>query len=402
MTIAKTKTRIAFVTSHPIQYQVPVFRCLAERTDLEFETLFAMLPDAAMQGDGFGVEFAWDVPILDGFRYQVLENKSKSPSVTNFKGCDTPGIGRVIRDRKYDAIFINGWVVKTCLQALWACKRMGLPVSVRCEANHLRPRAWWKRALQRQLVRRFDAFLPIGHANREYYESYGISSERMFSAPYCVDNSRFEKAASQAVDRRNAIRDSWNIPRDACCFLYCGKFESKKHPLQLVESFLKSYHQNPSCRLLMVGDGELRKACEELVRERLELASQNGKSPVVFAGFLNQSQIVDAYVACDMLVMPSNHGETWGLVVNEAFACGRPAIVSSLVGCSRDLVIDGQTGYIFPFGDWNRLATLISQCTMEKEKLPKMGANARQLIQSYAPLKAAEGIASAANWLVNR
>lgn len=399
---ANRKPRVAFVTSHPIQYQVPVFRFLAERSDLEFETIFAMLPDAAKQGDGFGVEFEWDIPLLEGFQYHVLQNRSKMPSVTSFKGCDTPDIGRIFRERKYDIVFVNGWVVKTCLQALWACKMLGLPIGVRCEANHLRPRAWWKRALQRQLVRRFDAFLPIGNANREFYASYGISAERMFSSPYCVDNNRFAKAATKAQEQRDSIRDHWRIPRDSCCFLYCGKFESKKHPLQLIESFLNSNFRQSNSRLLMVGDGELRHSCEALVRAKLGNTFVASESPVVFAGFLNQSQIVDAYIASDMLLMPSNHGETWGLVVNEAFSCGRPAIVSSLVGCSKDLILEGHTGHIFPYGDWDRLTELISNCSLSLAKLEKMGNNAREHIVSYGPIKAADGIANATHWLMNR
>ncbi|MFO1095502.1 MAG: hypothetical protein U0992_19690 [Planctomycetaceae bacterium] len=56
--------RLGFLTTHPIQYQAPVFRALAQEPDVEFTALFAMLPDAKQQGDGFGVGFQWDVPLL--------------------------------------------------------------------------------------------------------------------------------------------------------------------------------------------------------------------------------------------------------------------------------------------------------------------------------------------------
>ena len=133
------------IETHPIQYKAPLFRRLALDPRLDLAGLYAMLPDAAQQGAGCGVPFEWDVPLRDGYRSEVLENRAKHPSVTAFSGCDTPGIEERLRVLRPDAVLVNGWVVKTCLQALWACKRLGIPCLVRGEANLLRPRAGWKR-----------------------------------------------------------------------------------------------------------------------------------------------------------------------------------------------------------------------------------------------------------------
>jgi glycosyltransferase involved in cell wall biosynthesis len=387
---------VAFVTSHPIQYQIPVFRYLAAREDLEFIVLFAMLPDAASQGAGFGVAFEWDIPLLEGYNYRVLNNVASSPGVTHFKGCDTPEIKSVLQELQIDVVVVNGWVVKACLQTLWACKRLGIPCIVRGEANNLRHRPWWKRFLQRQLVRRFDAFLPIGKASRQFYRSHGISDDRMFDAPYCVENERFARAATAAEPQRSELRAKWNIPENAICFLYCGKFEMKKHPLELVEAFLNAHRaleqSVPDSRplhLLMVGDGELRADCEQLAFRYSPLAA------ITFAGFLNQSEIVDAYVACDMLVLPSDVGETWGLVVNEGMACGLPAIVSDQVGCATDLIQSDVTGWVFPFSDWDKLSSLLINAFQDPQHLRTMGVHCRRQITAYSPKAAADGIAKA-------
>lgn len=121
-------TRVGFLTTHPIQYQVPVFRLLAEEPGIELTVLYAMLPDSAQQGVGFGVEFEWDVPLLEGYDYEVLENVAAVPNVTSFRGCDTPAIGEVLRRLHLDLLIVNGWVVKSCLQGLWAARRLGIPV----------------------------------------------------------------------------------------------------------------------------------------------------------------------------------------------------------------------------------------------------------------------------------
>ncbi|GAB5442263.1 MAG: hypothetical protein Fues2KO_26120 [Fuerstiella sp.] len=380
------RPRVAFVTSHPIQYQVPVFRHLAARDDLELLVLFAMIPDAAAQGAGFGVEFEWDLPLLEGYDYQVLDNVAAHPGVTHYSGCDTPQIAHVLEDQQIDAVVVNGWVVKTCLQTLRACRRLRIPCIVRGEANNLRPRPWWKRILQRQLVRRYSAYLPIGNASREFYRSYGISDDRMFPAPYCIENDRFATAAERLRIRRDEFRRQWDIPEDAACYLYCGKFEQKKHPVELVRAFSKAAAGRSDLHLLMVGDGELKAECERVVEVE--------GSPVTFAGFLNQTQIVEAYVAADALVIPSDHGETWGLVVNEAMACGLPAIVSDQVGCAADLIESGETGWVFPFGDWDRLSELLVEYVGAVAD-GQMADACREMVAQYSPAVAAEGIAAA-------
>lgn len=379
--------RVVFVTSHPIQYQVPVFRHLAVLEELEFSVLFAMLPDAAAQGAGFGVKFDWDVPLLEGYDFKVLDNVSSNPGVTRFLGCDTPGIFEELKALKPNAVIINGWVVKTCLQALWACKRLKIPCLVRGEANNLRRRPWWKRLLQTALVRRYDACLYIGKANKEFYEANGVGQDQLFFAPYCIENERFAGAARVMAPVRENLRGKWGIPVAATCFVFCGKFEDKKHPLALLQALANARQYYKDLFLLMVGDGKLRPQCEDLVTK--------AKLPVTFTGFLNQSEIIAAYVAADCLVLPSDAGETWGLVVNEAMACGLPAIVSDQVGCAVDLVHPGMTGDVFPCGDIAELANRLQRLGRDRAELNGMGAAARRHIGHYSPATAATGIRDA-------
>lgn len=385
--------RVAFVTSHPIQYQVPVFRELARRDDLEFQVLFAMLPDAKVQGAGFGVAFQWDVPLLEGYEYQVLNNVAKTPSVTNYAGCDTPKISSVIREKRFDVVVVNGWVVKTCLQALFACLRQRIPCLVRGEANDLRYRAGYKRLAQRLLVNRFDGVLPIGIESRKFYQARGIGVSRMFDSPYCVDNSSFSSIERNATSQAQA-RQRFGLSADRVVLIFCGKFEDKKHPLELLQAVAQAVKSGARLELLMVGDGPLRRSCEEFVSQK--------QLPVHFAGFLNQSEIRQAYLAADLLVMPSDHGETWGLVVNEAFASGIPAVVSDQVGCASDLIHPGETGECFRFGDWDSLAELLVRLANDSGHLAEMGQRAKSLIANYSPQVAAEGIARGALWAASR
>ncbi|MFH5805526.1 glycosyltransferase family 4 protein [Alienimonas sp. DA493] len=388
--------KVAFVTSHPIQYQVPVFRELTADCGIDLTVLFCHLPDAAAQGDGFGVAFEWDLPLLEGYRYEVLENVAREPSVTRFAGCDTPGVRDVLRRGGYDAVVVNGWNVKAMLQTLLACRRLSVPCVVRGEANDLRVRPWWVRRIQSLLVNRYAACCPIGTASRAFYRARGVPGRRLFDAPYCVENDRFAGAA--AAGTVGEARTRFGIPEDRTVALFSGKFEEKKRPLDFLKAIAEvADAPGPAPHALLVGDGSLRGECEAFVRAR--------GVPATFAGFVNQSEIPLAYRAADLLVLPSDAGETWGLVVNEAMACGRPVIVSDRVGCGPDLIESegiGATGAIFPLGDVRQLAQLLADLGRDRDRLRRMGAAAQERVATYSPAAAAAGLAAAARAVVGR
>ncbi|MFT3807433.1 glycosyltransferase family 4 protein [Arenimonas sp.] len=367
------RTRVAMVTTHPIQYQVPWLQRLAARDGVELHVFFAMIPDSTEQGREFGVAFDWDIPLLEGYPYTVMENIAAEPSLTRFGGCDTPQIYGEIRRGRFDAVIVNGWVVKTCLQALAACKLTGTPCIVRGEVNGLSRRAWWKRWLHARLLARYAACLDIGTNNRRYLAAAGVPAGKIFHTPYCIDNARFSRLADAARGSvaRAELRARFGLEADRTTFLFSGKFVGKKRPGDIVEAIRRMGEaERERVQVLMVGDGPLGD----------ELRSAANGLPIRFAGFLNQSEIPAAYAACDALLLPSDSGETWGLVVNEAMACGLPALVSDQVGCAADLVVPGLTGEVFGCGDVNALSALLGRYGGECDKLAAMGEQARHRV----------------------
>jgi glycosyltransferase involved in cell wall biosynthesis len=380
--------RVAMVTTHPIQYQVPWLQRLSAKEGIDLTVFFAMVPDAEEQGREFGVAFAWDLPLLEGYRYQLLDNRARRPSVTEFAGCDTPGVGRELRKGAFDVVIVNGWGSKTSLQALQACRFAGIPCIVRGEANGLRPRAAWKRLGHRALLSQYSRYLCIGSNNRAYYESLGVPPSKIFLTPYCVDNQRFQVGAAHQLqaEGRGALRRRFGLDPDMPTFLFSGKFVEKKRPMDVIDAMRRLSGQGTGAQVLLVGDGPLRP----------ELEAEARNLPIHFAGFLNQSEITAAYAASDCLLLPSNHGETWGLVVNEAMACGMTAIVSDQVGCAVDLVSPGVTGERFPCGDVNALAERIRALSDNPTRLGKMGAAAREHVnEGYTFDRVVEGVEAA-------
>jgi glycosyltransferase involved in cell wall biosynthesis len=180
--------------------------------------------------------------------------------------------------------------------------------------------------------------------------------------------------------QRSEIRKAWGLAEEQVVFLFAGKFIEVKRPLDFIRAVELASGRGARIAGLMAGDGPLRATCEEYVRQH--------QVPVSFTGFLNQSQIARSYVASDALVLSSG-SETWGMVVNEAMACGRPCIVSDQVGCAPDMVIREETGNVFPAGDAEALARLLSRYANERERLRAMGQRAREILAQQFSVKAA-------------
>jgi glycosyltransferase involved in cell wall biosynthesis len=387
--------KVGILTTHPIQYQVPWFRELAKEEEVDLTVFYSMIPDAYQQGDGFGLEFQWDIPLLNGYKYEVLNNVASKPSVSNFWGCDTPVIREIVKRNVFDVFIVNGWVVKSCVQLLHACRKYKLPCIVRGESNSFHQRAWWKKIIHKWLLNKYSAFLNIGRSNKDFYLKNGVSNEKIFFTPYCIENERFSTFTKALRPKKNEIRAEWKIVSSAFTFLFCGKFIEKKRPLDILKALTivckKMERFEKQIHLLMAGDGQMKTECE--------LFAKNNSLPVTFTGFLNQSEIVRAYVASDCLVLPSDYGETWGLVVNEAMACGLPAIVSDRVGCGPDLVVEGVTGGIFPFGDIDALSEKLISFAQNPDKTKAMGEQAKKLIKKYSIEEVVKGTIDAIKYV---
>ena len=364
------------MTTHPIQYHSPLFRAIARQPDLDLEVLFCHHASPAEHAAaGFGVEFEWDTPLLDGFRYRLLRNVARSPSVNRFSGLDTPEISEILVKGQYDAVLLFGWDYKSAWQTIRTCWRHKLPVLMRSESHLYTQRPRWKKLLKalpyRFCISRLDACLAIGQWSGEYFRHYGARPDRVFIVPHTVDPS-FERDSRALNSRRAQFRSRWGLGEAETVFLFVGKFIASKRPVDFIRGLRQARERFGSIGGLMVGDGPLREPCQRLVEE-LHL-------PIRFTGFLNQSEIVPAYIAADVLVMPSDARETWGLVVNEAMSCGRPCLVSDRVGCGPDLVLAGETGFVFPLGDLESLASTMALCASNPGLLAAMGEKARALV----------------------
>ena len=346
---------------------------------------------------GFNVEFDWDVSLLDGYRHRFLRNVARKPSLDGFAGLDTPEIATIVKTENFDAVIVNGWNYKSAWQAMRACWRTKTPVMLRSDSHLRTERSLLKRATKLPLYRWFipkvDACCAVGTWSRDYFLHYGARPDRVFIVPHIVDVDFFRREAGRLRSQQTELRREWQLDEAATVFLFAGKFVEKKRPLDFVNAIAMAHQNGKRIMGLMVGDGPLRQACEDEVKST--------SAPIRFAGFLNQSEMPAAYAAADALVLPSDGGETWGLVVNEAMASGKPCLVSDHVGCGPDLIVPGETGDVFPLADTAALSSLLAAYAERQRDLPRMGAKAEQAASRYSIGAAVSGLMDAINAVNN-
>jgi glycosyltransferase involved in cell wall biosynthesis len=377
--------RLAILVTHPVQYFAPLFRRLAVEPGLELTVFYAHRPTPEEQGRGFGVAFEWDVDLTGGYDARFLRNMSANPSAEGYSGYDSPEIADIVTRERFDAFLVMGWHAKSYWQAIRACWANGTPLLVRGDSQlgTGRPslRAWARLVTHRQFVPRFAACLAVGIRSEQYFRFYG--ARRIVRSPHFVDNEHFARGAG--ATNIAAVRAAWGVAEGALVVAFVGKLLPKKRPVDVLAAVASSGRTD--VHVVFVGDGELREECRAA-------AARLGVS-TTFAGFQNQQSLPAVYAAIDVLVLPSDVRETWGLVVNEAMACGRPAVVSSAAGCAPDLILEGETGFTFPVGDVRRLGERLDVLASDRDAVRRMGDGARRHVARYTVAEASAGVMEA-------
>ncbi|MET3979679.1 glycosyltransferase involved in cell wall biosynthesis [Mucilaginibacter sp. UYP25] len=365
--------KLAIIITHPIQYYAPVFKLLHEQQQIGIKVFYTWGEAAQHKFDpGFGKKISWDIPLLDGYPYEWVNNTSANPGSSNYKGIINPGLVKQIASWRPDAILVFGWSFKSHLNLLRYFKGK-VPLFFRGDSNLLDNRPWLKNKLRWLVLKWVYSFIDhafyTGTNNFNYYKKFGLNDSQLSFAPHAVDNNRFSEDRSNEVSQ---LRAGLGIKEADTLLLFAGKFEVKKDPLLLLNAFLRLDASN--AHLLFVGNGDLRGELTSLV--------QNER--VHFMDFQNQTQMPVFYQACDLFCLPSKGpGETWGLAVNEAMACGKAILVSDKVGCAVDLVKPGINGYIFRAGNERELHQYLSKLTTSKKSLQDFGKQSAEIIKNW-------------------
>lgn len=386
--LPSSHVRLAYLVSHPIQYQAPLLRRIAQEPDIDLTVLFGS--DFSVRGykdQGFGVEVAWDVPLLEGYRSEFLRPLRDNGTVSPLSPISR-GIFRRLQQKDgspaFDALWIHGYGSVNALAGILAGNALGIPVLLRAESWLAdRTRSPWKLAAKRLFFSALRPFiaatLPIGKRNSEYWRYYFGQHMSQFLMPYAVENSFFAERTAAASDQRAQLLTDLRMEAGRSVILFASKLQTRKHADHLLEAYRRlCANMQPSKQpyLLFVGDGEERPRLESLVHEQ-SLAG------VRFAGFRNQSELPRFFDLASVFVLPSRH-EPWGLIVNEAMSAGCAVIVSDDVGAHADLITNGVEGFVYPFGDISALTGSLVRLLHDPATAAAMGEAARHRIATWS------------------
>lgn len=362
------RTRLAIIVSHPIQYYAPLHQRLACRNDVVIKVFFTWhAAQSPIKDQGFGRTFEWDLPLTEGYESELVPNVAADPGPHHFFGLSNPTLVDRVRAWKPDAVQVTGWGWYSNLTALRALAKWGIPTLIRGDSHLLDPmprglRGWAKRTALRRILTWPTAFLVVGSANRAYYRALGVTEDRLFHCTHSIDVRRFAEPGDvyerQAVEWRRQL----GISADTVVVLFAGKLERKKRPLELMRAVQAL--GDSKYVLILVGNGELETQVSGIA------AADPNRFRVL--PFQNQSRMPIVYRLGNLFVLPSSHGETWGLGVNEAMACGRPVLVGDRVGCASD-VVHPSCGRVFDTGDPHALVRALADMTKDVEGLSDMG-----------------------------
>jgi glycosyltransferase involved in cell wall biosynthesis len=391
---------LAVVDTHPVQYRAPVYRALQQRLGVPVTAIYGSDFSVAGYRDAeFGAEFAWDTDLLSGYSARFLSHARPGEAV-NIDRLPTTGIEPALAAIAPLAVLVCGYRPAFHRAAWRAAWRQGRPLLFRGEAsdraNRRRGPARWLRSAGLALMyRRVDACLWIGQHARSHFQHLGVPADRLFFSPYCVDDTSFASSETSRASLRADARRELGLDGEDSLVLYAGKLSARKG-VDLIVPALRVWRQRGSTRrvvLGLLGDGAL---AGDIARQ----AAAAPGVPLRHIGFRNQRQLSRYYHAADLVVLPSRHSETWGLVVNEALLHGVPCVISDQVGCAPDLITE-RTGVTFETGNVAALARAFGQAESLVGR-PDVRAACRAAVEPYSVLRAAEGIALAFHTVLAR
>ena len=387
--------KLAIIDSHPIQYRAPLFKKISQ-TCANIDLIVYYCSDRGVTrklDSEFNTTFKWDIPLLEGYRYKFLKNLIPFVPV---EFLFNPVLALELKKERFDAVIIygyaslNNWII-VLLAPILNIKVIFIGDTIISTERQSKVLSAIKKLLLKLFFGNIKSFLYVGSKSREFYQYHGISEERIFFTPCCVDNDFFINQVEKYRISREKIKKELGIPKELSVIMYASKMIPKKRPQDLLYAFKRI---NRKAALVFIGNGKLKPSLENYVKE-------NQFKYIFFLGFKNQTELPRYYAIADIFVLPSSY-EPWGLVVNEAMCAGLPVITTDRVAAAYDLVKNGENGYVLKVGDIESLAKLLEELASNAQKRRCMGLKSKGIISGWNYDVCVNGIIDALRFINSR
>jgi glycosyltransferase involved in cell wall biosynthesis len=286
------------------------------------------------------------------------------------------GVIEEIKKLKPDLVNITGYSEFESWIILFYCKINGIKTILSNEStsgDHKRKKII--ESLKSFIITRFDGYFNFGTLSKNYLISLGGKPEKMLVNRNCVDNVNINRIYENTLPERDNIKDLLKLPSKN--FIFVGRLIEYKNLIIMFEAFkIAQDKSNADWGILILGDGEQKD-------ELLKYIADNNILNISFQKGVSWDKVPYFLALSDVLVLPS-YSETWGLVVNEAMACGLPVMVSEHCGCALDLVKNEGNGYTFSPYNVEKISDLFLKFMNNEVDLIKMGVVSKEIINSYS------------------
>ena len=371
--------RVVIITEIIAPYRIPVFNALARLQDIDLHVIFLAENDPTQrQWLVYRDEIHFSYEVLPSWRKRV----GKHCVLLNW------GVQGALHRASPDFIVCGGYNYAASWKAMAWARQHQVPFFLWVESTtrDSRNRHPIIESMKIKFLRGCDGFVAAGKASREYLRTYGIRESSIFTAPNAVDTELFKREAELVRGNETLHRKDLHLP--ARFFLFAGRLIHEKGIFDLLQAYGSlGADLREQVGLVFVGDGPARAALQDL-------AAAICPGSIHFAGFAQRQQLAAYYALADALVFPT-HSDTWGLVVNEAMACGLPVIASDVAGCVVDLIEDNWNGRVVVAQQSRQFASAMEELARNAPLRTRMSERCGQRIKQYSPEAWAAGLAGA-------
>ncbi len=386
-TMNRCAPRVAWVVSSPTPYKLPFFELLAKNPEWDLHFYFCTWASTTRP---------WQLDPSSEIQ-ATTDQGIRLPLPGGYGSCLrlNPRILRALFRERWDLVVVSGYNHPTMQLAILGCIARRIPFIIQGESHLHKPRSLLTRTVKRWLIfpllRRAAAALATGTAARQYWESIGIPAGRIGIVANTPEVGYFSSEAESLRPHRARLRGELGLPESAVVGVFVGRLI----PVKGVDLALKGLAGLPPAQrphLLIVGDGPERSNLEQIAAEHC--------LPITFAGFRQRDELPACYAASDFFFLPSRE-EPWGVVVNEAMACGLPVLLSDQVGAAYDLLQEGGNGFLVRGADAANWSDAFRRCSEARASLPRMGDRSRGFVQGWTHQASADEFTKVARIALN-
>lgn len=346
--------RVLFLTNYPSPYRVNFFDELGKLCDLT--VLYFAKPTAYRDENWFVQSRGYFKAVQLGKKKLSFRGKTVCLDVTDWL------------KQSWDAIVVCGYSFPTTILAIAYLRRRKIPFYMEVDGGLIRETSGAKYQFKKSLVGAANWWLGTGNHTADYLVNYGAKREQVYTYPFTSLYEADILPAPLMQEEKRQLRAELDMPEEKIV-LYVGRFTEAKGMDALLHAVPEL---DKNAGVSFIGG--------EPTKEHLAYCEEHSLENVHFIGFKKKDELMQYYKAADLLVLPT-HSDVWGLVVNEAMACGLPVITTDKCVAGMELIESGVNGYIVPAKQHTSLVEAVNQVL--RSDYAQMGAAALETIRPY-------------------